>query len=117
MDAGQYAVNSVVNGVQHVTTRVVDGVQHVGNRFVDGVQHVLTGHHGQHRRGYYTHLSQQYGQVDSDKKSSKLSTGAIIGIVAGGVCLVGVCIAAACFFMRSQKPGNVDDMEMNDMGN
>lgn len=31
--------------------------------------------------------------------SSELSTGAIIGIVVGGVCILGLCAASACYFL------------------
>lgn len=55
--------------------------------------------------------------MDSMNKSSSLSTGAIIGIIGGGVCLVFLCIASICYFLRGNKHDNARrDMEMNSMG-
>lgn len=68
------------------------------------------------RNKYLTLNQQQQRQIDDVNESGALSTGAIIGIVAGGVCLVGICIAGVCLLMRSQKNGDGQANEMSQMG-
>ena len=53
-------------------------------------------------------------------KSSSLSTGAIVGIAVGGVCLLIIVFASICFFVvKNKQKLQVEEaqMEMEDMGN
>lgn len=47
-------------------------------------------------------------------KSGKLTGGAIAGIIAGGVCLLGLCIGAVCCMFRNNKFQDAEngDLEM-----
>lgn len=53
-------------------------------------------------------------QEEDVNKSGKLTTGALAGIIAGGVCLLGLCIGGACCVFRNNKYQNENgDVEMN----
>lgn len=45
--------------------------------------------------------------------SGALGTGAIVGIAVGVLCLLLLCVATMCFFMRSSKEAEDKVMEMN----
>lgn len=50
-------------------------------------------------------------------KSSKLSTGAIIGIIVGGVCFLVLCVASICYFaMGGGKRGGANGAHESQMG-
>lgn len=53
-------------------------------------------------------------QQDEVNKSGKLTTGAIAGIIAGGVCLLGLCIGGVCCMFRNNKFQDAEngDLEM-----
>jgi len=48
--------------------------------------------------------------------SSKLGTGAIIGIIAGGVCLLVLCAATTCYLFRQSKQEDNRVIELRNNG-
>ena len=42
-------------------------------------------------------------QMNEVDKSSELGTGAIIGMIAGGVCLLALIVASVCYFAFNNK--------------
>lgn len=106
-DAGK-AVRKFANGVintsgDYIGDRVGGAYQYVGD---------VASYAYKRKRGIVTAAeTPKYKENMKDMdESSKLSTGAIIGIIAGGVCFLLLCVASICYYTmgNSKQQGAID---------
>lgn len=76
------------------------------------------GHGNAYTPGYSTYGSSSYNGLflkeQEEGSKSKLSTGALVGIIAGGVVFLGLCIGGVCCMFRNNKYQNENgETEMN----
>ena len=103
-------VYDAAQSVRGFANRVIDGTgDYVGDRVGGAYQYAGdVGEYAYKRQRVILNSAnspQMQGQMSEMDESSKLSTGALIGIIAGGVCFLGLCIASICYFAMGNKRG------------